>query len=108
MANTFKSFGSSSVGTTLVTAYTVPALTTATIIGCSAANTSTSSVNVDVVLTKGATDYYLIKNATVDPGGALVVIGGDQKVVAETGNAIKVKSSSATSLDLIVSLLEIS
>lgn len=109
MANTFKSFGSSSIGTTLTSVYTAPAATTTTVIGCSVANTHASTlVNIDVVLTKGGTDYYLIKNAPVAPGGALVVVGGDQKTVVETGNIIKVRSSLATSVDAIVSVLEIS
>jgi hypothetical protein len=108
MANTFKSFGSSGIGTSLVDTYTADAGVTATAIGLSVANTHASSlVNVDVTLTKGATDFYLIKNAPIAPGGTLVVIGGDQKVVVETGNKIRVKSSVAASVDAIVSVLEI-
>jgi hypothetical protein len=107
MANTFKSFGLANVGTVKTTLYTVPASTTATIIGLSVSAVGTSSVEVDVTLTKGATEYHLIKKGPVTPGGALVVVGGDQKVVAETGNIIKVVSSIATSVDVIVSVLEV-
>lgn len=115
MANTFKSYGSSSVGVTATAVYTVPAATTSTVIGASVANTNASTlVSVDVILSKGAggtgtgNDFYLVKNAPITPGGSLVVIGGDQKLVMETGNVLKVVSTLAASVDVMVSALEIS
>jgi hypothetical protein len=36
-----------------------------------------------------------------------VVIGGDQKLVLATGDMIKVKSSASASVDVVMSLLEI-
>jgi hypothetical protein len=51
---------------------------------------------------------FLVKNASVPAGGALVPVGGDQKVVVEASDVIQVQSSAATSLDVIVSVLEIS
>lgn len=108
MANTFKSFGNNNLGTTATTIYTAGATSLGnTIIGLSVANVSTSTVNVDVTMNKGATVLYLVKNAPVPVGGSLVVIGGDQKLVAEANNYIQVKSSAATSIDAIVSVLEI-
>jgi len=59
-------------------------------------------------LTSGATTVFLVKNASVPAGGSLVPIGGDQKVVVEASDVIQVQSSAATSLDVIVSVLEIS
>jgi hypothetical protein len=107
MANTFKSTGASSVGTSLVDVYTSGTGVTSTVIGLSVANThATTLVNIDVVLTKGVNDYYLIKNAPIPPGGTLVVVGGDQKVVAETGNRVRVRSSVAASIDVVISVLE--
>lgn len=109
MANTFKSVGASAVGTTLTTLYTAPALTTSTVIGLSLANVhATDLAVIEVSLTKGATTYYLIKNAPVSAGGTLIVVGGDQKVVVEAGNIIKVRSSVAASIDAVASVLEIS
>lgn len=108
MASVFKSTGVPNVGTSLTTVYTVPAATTTTVIGMSLANVSNNSVSADVVMVKGGTSTYLIKNAPVPYGGALVVIGGDQKVVLETGNYIQVKSTAATSLDVATSILELS
>jgi hypothetical protein len=52
-------------------------------------------------------DFYLIKDATVPVGGTLVVVGGDQKTVLITGDALKVISSTAASADVITSVLNI-
>lgn len=106
MANTFKNYVNQSVGTSPVTVVT--ASTATTVIGMTVANTSASPITVDVYVTISATNYYLVKAATVPVGGALVPIGGDQKLVLETGDALKVVSSAATSADVICSVLEIS
>ena len=58
-------------------------------------------------MSSGGTDYYIVKTATVPVGGALVPIGGDQKLVMEAADVLKVVSSAASSADVIASLLEI-
>lgn len=108
MANTFKSKFSKSVGTSAATIYTGPAATATTIIGMTVANTTSSAITVDVYVTSSAVAYYLVKGATVPVGGSLVPIGGDQKVVIETGAEVKVVSSAASSADVVMSILEIS
>jgi hypothetical protein len=107
MANTFKNQFSKSVGTSAATIYTAPSATATTAIGMTVANTTSSSITVDVYITSGGTDYYLVKGASVPVGGALVPIGGDQKVVLEAADAIKVVSSAASSADVTLSILEI-
>ena len=77
-------------------------------IGMTVANTTTGTVTASVTLTSGGTTVFLVKNASVPAGGSLVPVGGDQKVVVEAGDVIQVQSSAATSLDVIISLLEIS
>jgi hypothetical protein len=108
MANTFLSFPIKDVGTSVSTAYTVPAATTTTCIGLSIANTlPATAIKVDVYFTRSGVDYYLVKGADVAVGGALVVVGGDQKLVLQTGDVLKAKSSVATSADVILSVLNI-
>ena len=107
MANTFKNFLSKNVGTSAATVYTCPAATQTTIIGLSVANTTASPITCDAYLTSSAVDYYLIKSGVVPVGGALVVVGGDQKVVLEATDVLKVVTSAATSADVVCSLLEI-
>jgi|TARA_R100001443_G_scaffold49232_1_gene61554 phage tail sheath gpL-like len=109
MANTFTRKLSRSIGTALtaVGSYTVGASTQTTVIGLTVANTSASSVNIDVTLNDGANDTYIVKDAPVPVGGALVPIGGNQKIVMVTGDSIKVNSSAASSVDAVLSVLEI-
>lgn len=109
MANTFKSYGDAGAGTSASTVYTAPASTTSTVIGMTLANVSTGGVSADVQLVKsGGSSYYLAKSAPVPLGGTFVVVGGEQKLVLETGDRIDVTSDTASSIDTIVSVLEIS
>ena len=107
MASTFKSTVAKDIGTSAVTVYTTPAATQTTVIGLSVCNVSGISVNVDVTFVKGATTVFLAKGIPVPVGGTLVLVGGDQKIVAEAGNQIRVTSSAATSIDAVCSILEI-
>lgn len=109
MANTFKRYASRSIGTSAVTvgSYTVGASTQTTLIGLTVANTTASVITVDVQHNDGTNDTYIVKAAPVPSGSSIVVVGGDQKVVMETGDSIKVTSNTATSADAFMSLLEI-
>ncbi len=107
MANNFTSYANKSIGTSPDTIVTVGASTQTTIIGLSCANISTTSAYVDVYLSRGGFNYYLIKSALVPVGGSLVVVGGDQKVVLTDSDTLKVVSSVASSIDVITSVLNI-
>ncbi len=107
MANTFTSYVNKDVGTSAATVATIGSGTQTTVIGLSCANTSASPVTASVYVTRSGTDYYLIKGATVPVGGSLVVVGGDQKVVLTVGDALKVVSSAASSIDAFTSVLNI-
>src|SRR5512137_1330576 len=107
MANTFKSYANKNVGTSAATVYTCPSATQTTLIGLSMANTSTSPITTDAYVTRSAVNYYLVKGATVPVGGSLVIVGGDQKVVLQASDVLKVVNSASSSGDAFVSLLEI-
>jgi hypothetical protein len=107
MANLFKSYPSKNVGTSAASVYTCPAATQTTIIGLSMANTTSSPITTDAYITRSAVNYYLIEGATVPVGSALVIVGGDQKVVMQTGDVLYVLNSVASSGDAFCSLLEI-
>jgi hypothetical protein len=107
MANVFTSYVNKDVGTSAATVVTVAASTQTTLIGMSCSNTTSSPVTVDAYITRSAVNYYLVKGATVPVGGSLVIVGGDQKVVLITSDALKVLSSAATSIDLVTSVLNI-
>jgi hypothetical protein len=107
MANVFKNSFSKSVGTSAATVYTAPSATQTTLIGLSVANTTTSPITCDAYITSSAVDYFLIKTGVVPVGGSLIIVGGDQKVVLEAADALKVVTSAASSADVVCSLLEI-
>lgn len=107
MANIFTSYMNKDVGTAAATVVTVGASTQTTIIGLSFANTTTSPITVSAYITRSAVNYYLIEDATVPVGSSLVVVGGDQKVVMITGDALKVITSAAASADVVTSVLNI-
>jgi len=100
MANTFKNYTGASIGTAPSTVYTVPAATTAVIIGLNIANREASSITISAQL--GST--YIVKDAPIPAGSALSVLDG--KIIAETGETITVTSDTASSADAIVSVLE--
>jgi hypothetical protein len=114
MANAFKSETDTGVGTSPASIYTCPSSTETTIIGLTCANIITSQIEIDVQLdasgrTSGAADsVYIIRNAPIPVGSSLVVVGGEQKVVMEPGDVLKVTSNTATSADVAMSILEIS
>lgn len=101
MPNAFKSNQNVNV-TTETTVYTGPASTQTTAIGMTVTNVGTSVAKATVKLNTA----HLVKAVDIPVGAALVVIGGDQKVVVETGDTIKV--SSDVTVDVILSYLEIS
>lgn len=108
-SNVFKNKVATNIGTTLTTVYTSPTGKTAAIVGMSLANTTGSPIFVSVSLTDTSTSTtaYLVRNAPIPVGGALVVIGGDQKVVIEDGDALKVISDVTSSVDAILSVTEL-
>jgi hypothetical protein len=111
MANIFKRKLSQDIGITgtAIAGYTVPSQTTVVVVGLTVCNTTGSAVNASVYIVDGAaTETYLIKDAPIPGGGSLVVVGGDQKVILETGDSIEVISDAATSLDVTMSIMEIS
>ena len=107
MANTFKNYPTAGVGTAGSDVYTAGAGVQATIIGMTVANITAANVNADIKVTAGGVTVFLVKGALIPPGGALVPIGGDQKVVLEAADKITVVSDTASSLDVLLSVLEI-
>jgi len=116
MANTFKvkTFdGSSTAASTAMTIYTCPASTQTTIIGMSIANIGTSQCLIDVVLETDTVDVetnstvYIVKSVPVPVGSTFVPVGGDQKIVMQPTDVIKVTSDIANSVDTTLSILEI-
>ena len=87
--------------------YAPSAATQATVIGMTIGNTTASPISANVTVVSGGTTHFMVQNATISNGGALVPIGGDQKLVLEFGDYIQVQTSAVNSADVILSVLEI-
>ena len=107
MANTFKNYFLKNATTSAANVYVAPAATQSTIIGMTIGNTTASPITANVTVVSGGTSYFMLQNATISNGGALVPIGGDQKLVMEAGDYMQVQTSASNSADVIVSVLEI-
>ena len=103
--------GASTAGASQSGAYAVGGSTTPTVIGFSITNVTTSSVDVDVSLSTTmdniTNDIALVSSAPIPSGSTLVLFGGDQKLNMVTGDLIKIKSSANNSVDVCMSVLEI-
>jgi len=94
------------VGAPSTVSDTVASTTTHTVVGLSLANVGSAPVTASIKLLKsGGSSAFLIKDAIVPLGGALVAVGGDQKVVLEAGDSITAYCSVASSIDAALSYL---
>lgn len=108
MANTFKLRTKANVGVTTTAVYTVPAATTTTVIGITLANTSGSSINVGVGVSRVTSDSVrLLKDAPIPQGSTLEFMQGN-KIVLEATDTLTVVSDTASSLDASITILELS
>ena len=107
MANVFKLRTKANVGVTTTAVYTVPAATTTTVIGITLANTSGSSINVGVGVSRVTSDSVkLLKDAPIPQGSTLEFMQGN-KIVLEATDTITVVSDTASSLDASITILEL-
>jgi hypothetical protein len=108
MANSFKTVTDTGVGASAATIYTCPSATETTIIGMNVANILSVSITVDIQLENNDGDnVYIIKGGVVPVGSSLVAVGGDQKIVMNASDVLKVTASQATAADVTLSILEI-
>jgi hypothetical protein len=107
MANLFKSYTKANVGTAASDVYIAPGDTTSVIIGLCLSNTTATSVTANVIVDKsGAGDtVYLVKNLDL-PDGTLYEFNAGNKIILETGDKLQISSSSNSSIDVMVSVLE--
>ena len=78
------------------------------LIGINVANTTTSQITVEIYITgKGGTDdFYIVKDAPIPAGSALQVLDGGAKIVMISGDILNIKSNTASSADVWVSVVD--
>lgn len=106
MANNFKLKTKASVGVSTVGIYTVPTATTTTVIGITLANISGGGINVGVGITRASADNVsILRNVPIPQGSSLEFMGGN-KLVLEATDTLTVKSDVAASLDVALTIME--
>ena len=119
MANEFRNRTLTGVGTSATILYATPDGKTSIMLELDIANTTSAVEEATVELLDysdatgggvGTNWKHIVKNAPVPSGGSLMVIAG-QKIVLEersggTGDAVRITSSAATSLDVVSAVLE--
>ena len=110
MPNTFKNSISASIGITETIVYSTPSATTSTVIGVSVASRAQQNINVDVRMydSSASKNVVLCSGSLIPPGSNIILVGGEQKVVLEASDYLTLRSSIASSADIVVSVLEIS
>jgi len=104
MAQNFRRYTSNNVGTTAATLFTADSYDT--VVGISLSNATASQIIVSCYINDGANDIYLVNNAPIPAGSALQVLDGGAKFVVQSGDALKVISDTASSLDVWVSTVD--
>lgn len=107
MANTYKLTPSKIANTGSTVLYTAPALTTSLLKSIYISNITGSPAYVDIIVNKSgsATDYYLIASASIPVQTSFQPIS--DPIVLQTGDSIKLATTTANYVDAIVSYLEI-
>ena len=104
MAQDFERNTSNAVGTSAATLRT--ANSDDAIVGIMVANVATSQINVEVYINDGSNDIHLVKDAPIPVGSSLQVLDGGAKIVMQSGDALMVKSDTASSADVWVSVVD--
>lgn len=104
MAQNFRRYTSNDVGASAATLFTADSFDT--VVGISLANVTASAINVSVYINDGANDIYLVKDAPIPQGSQLQVLDGGAKYVVQSGDALKVVSDTASSVDVWVSTVD--
>lgn len=107
MANTFKNAHLAAVGTSYTTAYTASSVTTV-ILGMSLCNVTTGTVAASVQMQDaGSNARRMLLDVEIPAGSTLEVLSG-QKYILENTDTIQVKSNTASSIDVVMGVMEIS
>jgi len=109
MANTFKNAALSDVNNAAYdTLYTAPASTTTVVLGLAIANKTSQAVTVKVQFndSSASTTHQLLDDVAIPSDTTLETLSG-QKYILETGDSLKVQSGTASALDVVLGVMEI-
>ncbi|CAB4125881.1 hypothetical protein UFOVP181_357 [uncultured Caudovirales phage] len=109
MATVFKNILHSGLGTSPVTVLTTASNAKTTVIGLSLTNMTDSIVlaSIQIEDTVGLTSAYYLKDVILPPNQSLRVVNGGERLVLGVSTKINITTNTASSLDLVLSYVEI-
>lgn len=97
------------VGTaaTTIGGYTTPAVSKSVVVNLTCANLTAAQITVTVKHRDGASvDTHIVKDVPIPAGSTLSVISDGMRLNLEPGHSVNVTSSTAASVDAIMSVVE--
>ena len=77
-----------------------------TVVGIRLVNSTGTSINVTCAIENNSNTTELIANAPIPAGSSLELIDGGAKIILKSGDKLKAKSDTASSLKAIVSFID--
>jgi hypothetical protein len=110
MATAFKNKLATGLGITPTTVLTTNASATTTVIGFSLTNTTPSIIQISIKLTDtiASTTAYFVNNVTIAPNTSIRAVTGGEKLILSPSTDVVVTSNTDSSVDLVMSWVEIS
>ena len=104
MAQNFRRYTSNAVGASPAAVYTANSYDA--IVGISLSNILSTAITVDCYINDGSNNIYLVKDAPIPASSALQILDGGAKFVLQSGDALKVQSDTASSIDCWLSRVD--
>lgn len=109
MATLFKNKLQANIGTTLSTVLSTESNAKTTVIGLSLTNLTEGIIlaSISIEDTVALTSAWYIKDVIIAPNQSLRVINGGERLVLGPSTNVKIKSNVISSMDLVMSYVEI-
>lgn len=108
MATFFRNIVVKEIGTVDQTVLTTDGVTRSTIIGMSLANLTESTIFINVkVKDENNIEGFYLKEVLIPPDTSLRVLSAGEKLVLNTNNALLISSSLPSSIDAVISYVDI-
>ena len=104
MAQDFERLFARNVGTSAVSLMT--SNSDDALIGIRVTNVLAATIQVDVYITTGGNDYHIAKNLSIPQGSGYELIQDGSKINILNGDVLKIKSDTASSADVWVSVVD--
>ena len=104
MAQDFERNIARNIGTSASTIFTADS--DDAVVGINLANVTSNQIKASVFITSSCADYYLVKDAPIPASSALQILDGGAKFVLQSGDALKVQSDTASSIDAWISRVD--